>query len=128
MNSDTKSGGPFSRYLVSGSIAVGLHFSLLGFLVELLGINATLATTIGFLLSSLFHYTIQYFWVFSESNRYTHRLLRYTIVTTATAALNAGLVSLFHFTWGLKYLLAQLLVTVLIVLLNYLANRHFTFS
>ena len=118
----------FARYIVSGSLATLLHLGVLIVLVEIWSIHATVATTLGFVLGSILNYLLQYYWAFGTSGSHSDRIARYGVVTTITMAINSGIFWVLNEKVGIPYLLAQIAVTGVVVVLNYEANRRFTFA
>ncbi len=116
------------RYFVGGVLAVGLHISVLALLVEIIDLNATLATTIGFIVASVFNYCLQYYWAFSATGSHASRFSKYAVVTSITVMINAGMFWILNVALGAPYIIAQLVTTGAIFLLNYEANRRFTFA
>jgi len=119
---------PIFRYLVSGGTGAVIHFSILAALVAWFGVNAVLATTIGFIIGSMVNYTLQYHWTFAADGPHHVMLTRYALVTTATMLLNGQLFWLLNSRFGMHYLLAQFIVTGIIVAVNFLINKHYTFA
>jgi len=118
----------FARYIVSGSLATLLHLGVLALLIELWSIHATLATTIGFVVGSILNYLLQYYWAFDNGGPHAKRFSRYCTVSVITMAINSGIFWSLNEGAGIPYLLSQIIVTGIIVLLNYEANRRFTFA
>ena len=118
----------FARYLVSGTMATLLHLGVLTMLVELWSIHATLATTIGFLAASVLNYLMQYYWTFGSGGAHMIRFSRYCTVTGITMGINSGVFWVLNEGVGMPYLISQIVTTGLIVILNYEANRRFTFA
>ena len=116
------------RYLVSGGTGAFIHFSILTALVALFGVDPVVSTTIGFIIGSMVNYTLQYHWTFSADGPHHVMLTRYAMVTTATMILNGQLFWLLTSKLGMHYLLAQLIVTGIIVVVNFLINKHYTFA
>jgi len=119
---------PVFRYLVSGGTGAVIHFSILAALVAWFGTNPVIATTIGFIVGSLVNYTLQYHWTFSADGPHHVMLTRYAVVTTVTMLLNGQLFWLLNSHYGMHYLLAQFIVTGIIVVVNFLINKHYTFA
>jgi len=115
------------RYVVSGGTAAVVHFLVLTALVELFGVNPTLATSIGFVLASIVNYTLQYHWTFDADGPHHVMFTRYASVTAVTLSINAGLFWTFTNIFDIHYLIAQVISTGLMVIVNYLINKHFTF-
>ena len=116
------------RYFISGAVAVCVHLGILALLVEFLFLNPVFSTTIGFLVGSVVNYLMQFYWAFAADGNHYTRFLRYGTVTAITAAINSGVFWMFHELADMTYLPAQIATTAIIFLLNYEANRRFTFA
>ena len=115
------------RYVISGGTAAVVHFAVLTTLVELFSVNPTIATSIGFVIGSTVNYTLQYHWTFDADGPHHVMFTRYASVTATTLSINAGLFWTFTNVFGIFYLIAQVISTGLMVVVNYLINKHFTF-
>ena len=118
----------FGRYFVSGGIATVMHYSILTSLVEIAKLDATVATAIGYFLSSVGHYLLCYHWAFKSSVHHGQASIRFAAVAASSLLLNTGLFWLLHEAAGLWYLLAQVITTALLLLVNFALNSRFTFS
>lgn len=116
------------RYLVSGGTGAVIHFSILTALVAWLDVNPVVSTTIGFIIGSMVNYLLQYHWTFSADGPHHVMLTRYAVVTSATMLLNGQLFWLLTSQVGMHYLIAQFIVTGIIVAVNFLINKHYTFA
>jgi putative flippase GtrA len=116
------------RYLVAGGAAALLHLGILAALVSGLAIPATIATVIGFCAACALNYTIQYHWTFAAKGRHTAVAVRYVLVTFLMLGVNTAVFWTLYRRAGAPYLLAQMLATGVVVLLNYESNRRYTFK
>ena len=115
------------RYGLSGGAAALTTLVALVGLVELAGLARTPSSALAFALGSLVNYALQHRFVFGSTRGHATALPRYLGVTAGTLALNTGLF------WclvgqGLPYPLAQVVTIGLIVPVNFLLNRSFTFG
>jgi len=117
----------FARYLVAGGLAVGVHLTILTALTELFHVRPAVATAIGFVVGSVVNYLLQQAWVFRARGDHRGFAARYAMITTGTFFLNMFLFWVAHSVLNVWYLAAQVLVTGMIFLLNFLLNRWFTF-
>ena len=117
----------FARYFLVGCAALGLHLIVLGGLVELVGLNATLSSGIGFVVACCLNYWLQRCWVFRAHTSHAAAIGRYVMVTSATLVLNVGVFWVLHNVLLWWYPLAQVVTTGMIFVLNFLVNRCFTF-
>jgi len=117
-----------SRYLISGGVATTAHLLTLTLLVEILAVAPVIASGIGFCIAVLLNYSLQYHWTFGACEAHTVVFLRYLGVTFAMLGVNTALFWVFLAWFGLPYLLAQILATGVVVILNFNINRYFTFK
>jgi putative flippase GtrA len=119
----------FLRYGLAGSAAAATHVLVLVLLTELAAVPPTLASALGFACAVPVNYALQHRFVFNPHGR-SHVLFfsRYVVVTLLTMALNVGLFWLLTSGLGMYYVLSQVITIGLIVPLNYVLNRSFTFS
>ena len=118
--------GQFAKYCVAGGTAFVVQFGILEALVSL-GLNATIAAGIGFAFAVPVNYAIQHRMVFSASGRHTRYFSRFLAVTIAALALNTFLFWTMSHSAGLSNEAALVIVTGLMLAMNFLANRFFTF-
>lgn len=120
-------GFQFVRYFVSGGSALFLHVATLVLLVEVFGSWPTVASGIGFVVATVWNYTLQRYWVFEADG--SHRVLfsRYVAVTFVTFGLNIALFWLLYRIVGLWYPASQVVATGVIFLVNFVVNRSYTF-
>ena len=118
----------FLRYIVSGGLATIVHYAILIYLVEMVNVNPTISTTIGFLAAVAVNYPLQYYWTFSSKTRHDLAFLRYTIVTLMTMLVNITifwvLVEVLHY-W---YFMSQVVATFFVIVINYFINSKYTFN
>ena len=117
----------FFRYTVSGVIATIVHVGILTFLVELIYLNPTVSSAIGFIVACCLNYILQHYLVFSANGKHTVLVLRYVVVTLSTFVINIGLFWCLYHLVGVWYPAAQLIATGMIFLLNFFINRSYTF-
>lgn len=119
---------PLFRYVISGSIAASAIFVLLALQVELLSVPPLVASTVCFVVGSLINYSLQYHWTFQADGPHSVMFVRFSLVTLATMTLNIGLFWVFTEVFQIHYLIAQGLAIGLIVVVNFLINKHYTFA
>ena len=119
----------FFWYIVAGGIATAVHYAVLIALVELSGMAAGPAASIGALCGAAVSYLVNRRITFpgSQSN-HTQALPRFMAIAMLGAMLNGALVWLGVQQLGWHYLLAQALATVLVLGLTFRLNRIWTFA
>lgn len=118
----------FARYFISGGIATLVHYTILTAMVEIGRVDETVSTATGYVVAAAGHYMLSYHWAFQSSARHGGALFRFACVAGSTLVLNTAMFWLFHEVFGLWYLLAQAVTTVLLLFVNYTLNSRFTFT
>jgi len=123
----TPTAHPFVRFLLVGGLVTALHYALLILLVQVGGLGATLASSLGFAGSAIVNYLLNRRFTFASDTPHIAALPRFATVAliglTLNAAVMASLVQL-----HVVYLLAQAVATVATVLWNYVLNVRWTFG
>lgn len=117
----------FLRYAIAGGLALGVHLAVLASLVDGFGLDETLASAIGFCCAVPINYTLQRRLVFRSAVPLARSFVAYCAVTFAMLGLNVLIFWVLFAEIGLHFLAAQVVTTVAIVMLNYIANRSITF-
>ena len=125
---DRQTVGQFLRYGLSGSAAALTHLAILALLVELAASPPVLASVAGFAGATVVNYTLQHRFVFGRSSGHGWYFPRYVAVTMLTMGLNTLLFWFLTAAVGVYYLASQLITIGLIVPLNFVVNRNFTFA
>ena len=116
------------RFGVVGVLTAILHYGLLYVGVEALGLNATLSSSLGFVVAVIFNYLMHYTWTFGEPAPHGQTLQRYLVMISCGFLLN-GLVMDAGVRWlGLHYLLTQGLALVVVVLWNFVISNIWVFK
>jgi len=118
MSSNTSFVGLWIRFLTSGGLATGVHWSLMWLLIQL-GMDATLATAIGAAAGAVANYVLQYYHTFKCQTAHASVIPDYLKVVLVGWMANILLFYLLY-----NYLLnnaawAQLLTTALVTVLNF---------
>jgi putative flippase GtrA len=125
----TRSVMQFFWFIVSGGIATALHYAVLTALVELLGLMAAPAATLGALCGAAASYLLNRQVTFSgTTTSHGQALPRFITVALLSAFLNGLLVWIGLQTLGWHYMAVQALATVLVMGLTFLLYRHWTFA
>lgn len=116
------------RYLIAGGTAFLVMILVLTFLIEIFNVNDVLAAAMGFLCAIPVNYSLQKKFVFRSQAPVGKSFVIYCAVTAATMVLNVELFYLIIKYSGLHYIVSQGITIMIIVVLNYFVNRHFTFA
>jgi putative flippase GtrA len=118
----------FILYGLSGSAAAATLLLVLVVLTELGGVPSTLASALGFVCALPVNYTLQHRFVFKKSSGHILFFTRYVTVTLLTLALNTCLFWALTTVLGVYYVVSQAITLGIIVPLNFVVNRSFTFD
>jgi putative flippase GtrA len=121
-----------STYLVVGVASVVIQWGLLALFVESSLLKPVLASFVSYLVSSIFNYFANYYLTFSSQKNHIQSMTRYFAVVAISLGLNTflfyWLMQLFTF-YGVEqfYLVAQSMVTVLMVMINFVVIRKWVY-
>lgn len=118
----------FVRFLIVGGIATLIQYVTLIASVERWHWNAVLASSLGYLLSTIANYLLNYYFTFRSDNRHRVAATRFAIVAAAGLTLNALLMELLAERLHFPYVLAQILATIGTLIWNYWANSKWSFG
>jgi len=119
----------FGVFAVVGGVSTACHFATLWTLHQPLGVNLIVATTAGYLVGAVVNYLLNRKVTFSTS-RTTHDVAvpRFATVVLAGMALNAGIMALLaRVAPEINFLLRQCAATGIVLVFNFVLNRHWTF-
>jgi putative flippase GtrA len=117
----------FLKFLMVGGLCTALQYLILIALVEGLGIFATLASTVGYVVSSAVNYYLNYSFTFRSDAEHGRSLPRFLLIAGCGLVLNGAVTYLGTAILGLHYILAQVAATIVALLWNFLANLRWTF-
>jgi len=117
----------FLQFSIIGAWATGLHYLILFSLVEGYGVNAVLATSIGFALSSLFNYAANYRFTFKSQKKHTETYGKFMLVASVGFFLNGVVVTALLDIANIHYFLAQLFATATVLVWNFCGNYFWSF-
>ncbi|MDI6778009.1 MAG: GtrA family protein [Patescibacteria group bacterium] len=122
-----KIGEPMRYLLIGGTCAV-LDLLFLYLMVNFLNVWYLIATTISFLVVSLFGYFGQKHFTFRNTERNHKKQLTLFFMVTGTGLLiNAGFMFAFVSLLGIWYIIANIITKFIVLVWNFLANKHITF-
>jgi len=118
----------FIYYTISGGLAALVHFLILIALVEKTTINPTIASGIGFCMAIIVNYNMQYHWTFKSSGSHRTIFIKYVIVTFIMLGVNTIIFWFLFEKQELVYLIAQVIATGTVMLMNFAINKNYTFA
>lgn len=119
----------FGVFAVVGGLSTACHFATLWTLHQLLGVNLIVATTAGYLVGAAVNYLLNRRFTFSTSKAsHWAAAPRFATVVLAGMALNATfMAALAYAAPGVNFLLRQSVATGVVLVFNFVLNRHWTF-
>jgi putative flippase GtrA len=117
----------FLRYAGAGVAGTALHYAVLVVLVQLAGLGAVVASTLGAVAGALVNYSLNHQFTFASDKAHGHALPRFALVAVAGIALNAAVLAAMLAFVTSQYLVAQLAATGAVLVAGFLTNRAWTF-
>jgi len=118
----------FVRFLIVGGIATLIQYIVLIGTVERWHWNAVLASSLGYFMSAIANYLLNYYFTFRSNNRHGFAVTRFAIVAAAGFVLNALLMELLAVKLHIPYVVSQVLATVGTLSWNFWANSRWSFG
>ena len=116
------------KYGVAGGSAVAVWMLVLFVLVQFFAVDEVIASGIGFLSCLPVNFLIQQHYVFKTADHKLRRALRYLAVTAVGGLINLVLYWLAVDVAQIQYLLAQIFVTGVVAVFNFVGNKVYTFK
>lgn len=117
----------FSIYALVGALGTVVHYSILIVGVELLHAAPQAAAVAGAIGGAVTNYVMNYHFTFTSGRMHRETLPRFGVIAALSAALSWYGARLAE-SHGVNYLLAQVLCTVLTLVLGFSLNRYWTFA
>ena len=118
----------FTKYFIVGIMGAFTHLSILILLVEVFKCNYILSSTVGFVLTVIVSYCLNYRWTFNSRGSHARSLPRYTIVSLIGLCLNTCIMLLVVNIFGLWYLIGQAVTVIIIPATNFILNSYWSFK
>jgi putative flippase GtrA len=120
-------GMQLGRYAVVGLAATAAHYALLSALVEWLGVRAWLGSGCGAVLGAQVAFFLNRRYTFGHEGAMWPAWWRFMGTAALGALAGMGIVAA-GVAFGMHYLLAQLVATVLVMVLTFTVNRLWAFA
>lgn len=121
-------GNKFVRFLIVGGVATFIQYSALIWMVERWHWNAVVASSLGYFLSAIANYLLNYYFTFRSDNWHRVAVTRFALVAAAGFILNALVMELLAEKLHVPYVFSQILATVGTLIWNYWANSKWSFG
>jgi putative flippase GtrA len=117
----------FVLYCASGVIATGTHYAVMASLIRWGAVPEVVATCVGFIAGAIVKYPLNYRMVFSSHERHDRAVPRYLASLVISFALNALVFAALLRVLNAYYMVAQVLTTGLVLLVNFALARYWIF-
>ncbi len=118
----------FIKYCVVGGTAAVVDFSVLYFLTDWLKIYYLHSATASFILSALTNYSLNRKWTFRSNGKKRKQLPIFFFIAGCGLLLNNTIMYIGVEKFGLWYIFAKIFATGIVLIWNFLGNKHFTFN
>lgn len=115
------------RFSIVGGIATLVQYLILIALVMASDFSPAIASTIGFVISSLVNYILNYSFTFKSSKPHTETLTRFLIISVCGLIINYLFMQIGTRAFNLHYLFVQLAATAATLLWNFSLNHLWSF-
>jgi putative flippase GtrA len=115
------------RYGFSRGVGLVGYFSILTFLVEVLGQDPVISSLITFVLLFFVEYVLNYSWVFQTSREHGYTFPRFMIITIADFCLNASVMYCTVNVFGWWYIWGQVSAIAIVPPVNFVLNFYWSF-
>ena len=117
----------FIRFFIAGGIAAAVQYSILIALVEWFHWPPVPASALGYVLSAILNYHLNYAFTYRSQQAHLRTFLRFAVVATVGLSLNSFFMYVFAHVVGWHYLLAQIVSIGLVLLWNFTLNTLWSF-
>ncbi len=114
------------RFGVVGALATGVQYLILVVLVRWAGMWPPAASALGFLVSAVGNYLLNYHFTFASRQPHAPAAAKFLVLAAVGLTLNAVLMEVLV-DLGWHYLVAQVCVTAIVFLWNFIGNSLWTF-
>lgn len=118
----------FRNFIMVGLAAAIVHYSVLIGLVEGLNFAKVIATLLGYIGGGIVSYGLNRRFTYESKRPHSEASWRFALVAGIGFGLTGSLMFLLHSIWSWPYLLAQILITGIVLVWSFIANRFWTFS
>ena len=116
----------FSKFATVGAVGTLVHYVVLILMVSGLALSPILGTSTGALAGALVNYVLNHHYTFGGGASHARALPRFMLMAAVGLGLNATIVGMLtHF--GIHYLVAQVLATGIVLVVNYLVSKLWIF-
>ena len=114
-----------AKFGISGILCVGLYYLVLYCLTEFIGIWYPVSAAIGSVLSYISSFLFQKYWTFENKDKkeIPKQVLKYFVMSGGLLCANSLFLYLLVEYIHLKYLIAQIFITIILSIVSYLITK-----
>ena len=116
-----------ARFSVVGVITACVHYGLLYLLVEFFDVQATVASSVGFLVAVAVNYLMHYSWTFAAPVPHGRAALRYITMISLGFLITGGVMQIGVVVLELNYLFVQLAAFFVVISWNFFVSSLWVF-
>lgn len=118
----------FGKFLMAGAAGAIVQYATLVAVVQLIGRYPVAGSAAGYLLGALVNYLLNYHLTFQSDRPHSQAISRFSAVVAVGLSLNSIFMAIFVHWLNIQYLVSQVLTTGLVLLWNFLAHAHWSFT
>lgn len=118
----------FFKFLVTGGGATSAHYAVFWLCISVIGINATMASAVGYLFGSVVSYLMNYYYTFHSRRPHGEAVMLFYLMVTMGFFVNIGSVHALTSELGLNPWLSQVFATGLTLFSNFFFSKVFVFG
>ncbi|MBE8714798.1 GtrA family protein [Sphingobacterium hungaricum] len=119
----------FLKFAFTGSLGFIIDFGLTWVLIEKFSVGYYLANFSGFTTAVTSNYCINKYWTFNQSSLPSIRQFSiFLIISSIGLFLNFAIIMFLNNNAGLDFYFSKISATILVVMWNFIANKHITFK
>lgn len=115
-------------FLIVGATCTLIQFLVLYIIVENSSAHPSLASAVGYFISTFFSYFLNYYLTFDSDVNHITGLFKYYQMALFGMALNTTVHFLLYDTLGLNYLIAQIISSAIVLISNFLISKYWIFN
>jgi putative flippase GtrA len=118
----------FKKFFIIGGFSTCLQYGFLILLVQFFRVGAAEASAVGFVLSAIFNYYLNYTITFGSNASHNIVVPKFILTASSGLMINTGVIWLVLNVLDMHYLIAQILATCIVLVWNFTVNKIWVFG
>jgi len=120
---------PFIKYSIVGVLGTAVDIGSLFVFVDYFGLGVILGSSLSFILAVVNNFILNKIWTFeNKSKNYRKLFIKFLIVSLVGLILTLLSMQILVFGFGIWYILAKAMTSIIVMAWNFLANKFWTFK